>query len=84
MQVRSEGTAIEPDQWHHVVVQLLPADPATQAYMPAERVRMFIDGSERSTRILHDGMNGAVVSRPWLIAADTGHDATAWRGALTT
>jgi len=82
MQVRSEGAAIKADQWRHLVVQIMPSDPSTMVYMPASRVRMFIDGRELPTRVLHDGMNGGIIARPWLVAADKGHDATAWRGSI--
>ncbi len=73
--VRSVGAQIRPDEWRHVAV-------AYAGGKAAAAVRMFVDGREIGTRVLHDGLPGEPPRRDFLVGADNAPDGRRWRGAF--
>ncbi|PAW68272.1 MAG: hypothetical protein B9S34_02925 [Opitutia bacterium Tous-C1TDCM] len=73
--VRSVGAQIRPDEWRHVAV-------AYAGGKAAAAVRMFVDGREIGTRVLHDGLSGEPPRRDFLVGADNAPDGRRWRGAF--
>ena len=54
--VRSEGAEIRPGQWRHVAVVYQGADDLNAMRSRASWVRMFVDGRETATRLVHDDL----------------------------
>ncbi len=54
--VRSEGAEIRPGQWRHVAVIYEGAADLSAMRSRASWVRMFVDGRETATRLVHDDL----------------------------
>ena len=94
MTVRSEGAGLEPGQWSHVTALYEGSAEKKSMRAKAAWTRLFIDGQEVATRILHDDAQaGARFVAPYRIGQDnsrSGHrflgrvdEVAIWKGALS-
>jgi len=73
--VRTEGAAIQPDEWRHVAVSYAGGKQAAA-------VRIFVDGAEVPVRVRYDGLPGEPPKREFLVGADNAPAGARWRGAF--
>ena len=94
MTVRSEGASLEPGQWRHVTALYEGSEGKNSMRAQAAWTRLFIDGREVATRVLHDDVqNGARFVAPYRLGQDnsrSGHrflgridEVAIWKSALS-
>ena len=62
--VRTEGAGIRAGQWHHVMAVYEGSEGKDSLRAEAAWVRLFVDGREAATRLLHDDVQSAVQFKP--------------------
>ena len=73
--LRSVGADIRPGTWSHVAVTYATGKKAAN-------LRLFRDGRELATLVLHDGLPGEGSKRDVLVGADNAPGSLRWRGAF--
>ncbi len=81
--VRSVGASLGPGDWRHVAAVFEGSEGKDSLRMHAAWVRLFIDGREVATRILHDDVRTAVsFAKPYRIGFDNATPAIRFRGSI--
>ena len=81
--VRSVGAGIAPGQWHHVAAVYEGTDGRDSMRAQAAWVRLFVDGREHATEVLHDDVQSAVQFKtPYRLGHDNSSDGEEFDGRL--
>ena len=82
--LRTRFAKIRPEQWRHIAVSFTGRTEADDAYTPASRFRIYIDGEENRLSVLHDGMQNMPKDRDQaiLLGSDTFPDGNRFIGRL--
>jgi mono/diheme cytochrome c family protein len=73
--VRTQGASLKPNTWRQVALTYAGGRRAAG-------VRIFVDGHELATRVLHDGLPSEHGRKPYRLGADNAPGGARWRGAL--
>jgi len=70
--LRTKSVSLQPNEWRHVSVSFTGRIEEDNAYTPASRFRVHIDGEEVRTLVRHDGMQDfpSKMDRPTYIGFD--------------
>ena len=83
MTLRSEGAELLPEQWHHVTVVYEGSEGKDSMRQKAAWVRLFVDGREYATQVLHDDAHTAAQFKtPFRLAHDNSPDGHQFAGRL--
>ena len=81
--VRSEGAALRSGQWRHVAVVYEGSEGKNSMRARAAWTRLFVDGREVATHVLHDDMHTpASFDTPYRLGHDNSRDGHRFRGRL--
>ena len=81
--VRSAGAGLKPGQWRHVTALYDGSDGKDSMRAKASWVRLFVDGREVRTEILHDDLQSAAkFQTPFRIGLENGRKATRFDGRI--
>jgi len=82
--LRTRSAQIQPNEWRHVTVRFSGRKPEDNAYTPASRFSIHIDGEEVRTLVRHDGMQDfpQKMDRPTTLGFDTFPDGSRFQGSL--
>ena len=81
--VRSVGASIAPGQWRHVAAVYEGAEGKDSMRAQAAWVRLFVDGREHATEVLHDDVQSAAqFKNPYRLGHDNRSDGEGFDGRL--
>jgi len=82
--LRTKSASLQPDEWRHVTISFSGRKEEDNAYTPASRFSIHIDGEEVRTIIRHDGMQDfpSKMDRPTFIGLDKFPDGNRFNGSL--
>lgn len=82
--LRTIGAQIQPNQWSHVSIVFTGRLPEDNAYTPASRFRIFVDGFESRRKVLHDGLQGSTKDKDLIttLGFDSHPDGNRYLGEL--
>ncbi len=81
--VRSDGAGLRSRQWHHAVAVYEGSEGKSSMRAQAGWVRLFVDGREVATRVLHDDLQSAAgFIKPYRLGKDNGPAASEFAGRI--
>ncbi len=81
--LRSEGAGLRAGQWHHAAVVYEGSEGKDSMRAKAAWTRLFVDGREHATRVLHDdAQSGAEFVAPFRLGHDNSSDGGQFQGRI--